>query len=120
MITRSCNALLALRMRVRMSATGSVSISVLPAALLHARDGALVRELAEADPAKAEPAEDRARASATVAARVVADLVPLRARLLDDQRLLSQPAPFFRPRPRTAFRARRGVHAPVRRSRRWW
>src|SRR3954447_3010369 len=85
----SCIALLALRMRVSMSATGSVSISVLlPRALRHAGDDALVGELAQADPAQAELLEHRARAAALVAARVVADLVLRRPRLLDDQGLL--------------------------------
>ena len=86
----SCSALLALRMRVSMSAIGSVSIvSSYQLALRHARDRALVRELAQADPAEAELPEDRARAAAAVAARVRAHLVLLRlALLLDDQRLL--------------------------------
>src|SRR3954452_14548184 len=85
----SCIALLALRMRVSMSATGSVSISVLlPAALRHAGDDALVGELAQADPAEAELLEHRARTPALVAARVVADLVLRGPRLLDDQRFL--------------------------------
>src|SRR4029078_7585556 len=58
----SCIALLALRMRGSMSAIGSVCISfLLPAALRHARDDALVGELAQADPAQAELAEHRAR-----------------------------------------------------------
>src|SRR3954447_26473013 len=86
-VTCSCSALLALRMRVSMSATGSVSIGS-PARLGHARDAALVRELAQADPAEAELPVDRARAPAAVAARVLADLEPRRSRLLDDQRFL--------------------------------
>src|SRR6266498_3751389 len=87
MTTRSCSALLALRMRESMSATGAVS-SGLPARFRHAGDAALVCELAEADPAEAELAEDRAGTSAEVAAGIVTDLEPFRARLLDDQRLL--------------------------------
>src|SRR3954463_9388054 len=87
--TVSCSALLALRMRVSMSAIGSVSISVLlPTALGHAGDRALMRELAQADPAKAEFLEDGARAPTAPAARVVADLEALRPRLLDTKRLL--------------------------------
>src|SRR5918912_642254 len=75
----SCIALLALRMRVSMSATGSVSIArLLPAGLRHARDHALVRELPQADPAEAELAEDGARPPTAVAARVVAGLELLR------------------------------------------
>src|SRR6187551_879600 len=83
----SCIALLALRILVSMSAIGSVSISLLlPAALRHAGDGALMRELAQADPAQAELLEDRARAPAAVAARVLAHLEALLALLLDDER----------------------------------
>src|SRR5918911_1616882 len=86
---RSCSALFALRMRVSMSAIGSVSIACAsPAALGHAGDHALVRELAQADPAEAELLEDRARAAAAVAARVLAHAELLRALLLDDEGLL--------------------------------
>src|ERR671935_1753393 len=82
--TRSCIALLALRMRASMSATGSVSIArLLPRALGHAGDHALVRELAQADPAEAELPVDRARAPAAVATRVGARPELLRALLLD-------------------------------------
>src|SRR5438270_9904877 len=85
----SCIALLALRMRVSMSATGSVSIQfLLPRALRHAGDDALVRELAQADATEAELAEHGARAPALVAARVVAHLVLRGARLLHDERFL--------------------------------
>src|SRR5438045_6308130 len=80
--TCSCSALLALRMRASMSATGSVSIAS-PAALCHAGDHALVRELAQADPAEAELLEHRPRPAAAVAARVRARLELLRALLLD-------------------------------------
>src|SRR4029078_4869500 len=87
MVACSCSALLALRMRVSMSAIGSVSTVVsLPARLRHAGNCALVRELAEADPAEAELAEDRARAAAPVAARVVAHLVTLACAPLHDAR----------------------------------
>src|SRR6266851_4074631 len=74
---RSCSALLALRMRVSMSATGSVSICLrppLPRALRHAGDDALVSELPQADPAQPELLEDGARPPAAVAAGVVAHL----------------------------------------------
>src|ERR1041385_7075384 len=87
--TRSCSALLALRMRVSMSATGSVSISsLLPRALRHAGDHALVRELAQADAAEPELLEHGARAPAAVAAGVVPHLELRRPRGLDSQRLL--------------------------------
>src|SRR2546430_10169170 len=80
----SCSALLALRMRASMSATGSVSIGS-PAALCHARDHALVREVPQADPAEAELAEDRARTPAAVAPRIVAHAELLRPLLLDPE-----------------------------------
>src|SRR6516165_8150309 len=86
---RSCSALLALRIRVSMSATGSVSIPVLlPGALGHARDHALVGELTEADPAEPELLEHGARPAAAVAAAVVAHLVLGGARSLRDHRFL--------------------------------
>src|SRR5215467_11475818 len=84
----SCSALLALRMRVSMSATGSVSISPSPARLRHARDHALVREVAQADPAEPELLVHGARTTAAVAPRVLAALELLRARRLDHERLL--------------------------------
>src|SRR5215471_12392191 len=85
--TRSCSALLALRMRVSMSATGSVSMAS-PARLRHARDHALVGELAQADPAEPELLEHGARPAAAIAARVVARLELLRPRGLDYERFL--------------------------------
>src|SRR5262245_4624787 len=98
--TRSWSALLALRMRVSMSATGSVSMRS-PRALRHAGDHALVGQLAEADPAQPELLEHGARPPALVAAGVVARLVLLGARGLRDQRLLrhsSVPSLFRRER----------------------
>src|SRR6478736_929857 len=87
---RSCSALLALRMRVSMSATGSVSIVLflLPGALGHARDDALVGELPQADTTEPELLEHGARTAATIAARVVAHLVLRGPCGLDDKRLL--------------------------------
>src|SRR5215210_5988476 len=76
--TVSCDAWMALRTRVRKSATGSVMDmrrALLPAALGHARDEALVRELAQADPAEDELAIDGTRAAAAAAAGVLAGLV---------------------------------------------
>src|SRR6059058_5338081 len=73
-------------MRVSMSAIGSVSTSsLLPARLGHAGDDTLVREVAQADPAEAELAIDRAGPAAPVAARVVAHLVLVSPLLLDDE-----------------------------------
>src|SRR5579875_2655354 len=86
-VARSCSALLALRMRVSMSAIGSVSIRS-PARLRHARDRTLMRELAQADAAQAEFLEHGTRASAPVAPGVVAHLELLRAPLLHDERCL--------------------------------
>src|SRR4051812_13576147 len=75
--TVSCDAWMALRTRVRKSATGSVMdmARLLPAALRHAGDVAVVRELAQADAAQAELAEHGACAAAAAAARVRAGLV---------------------------------------------
>src|SRR3954451_22487586 len=88
--TRSCSALLALRIRVSMSAIGSVSTSdfLLPRALGHARDRALMGELPQADAAEPELPVDRAWAAAAAAARVLPHREPRRPGLLRDQRLL--------------------------------
>src|SRR5215210_122088 len=83
--TRSCSAWFALRMRVSMSPIGSLTI-VLPAALGHARDDALVRELAQADAADAELSKIGPRPAAALAAGVVARRELLRPRVLDDER----------------------------------
>src|SRR3954468_16828800 len=82
--TSSWPACRPLRMRVKKSAIGSViDIALyLPARLLDARDQALVRNLAQADPAEAELAEVRARATAALAAVVIARPVLGRTRLL--------------------------------------
>src|SRR4051794_6089813 len=85
----SCSALLALRMRVSMSATGSVStVVLLPRALRHAGDDALVGELPQADAAEPELLVDGARPAAAVAAGVVAHLELRGPRGLHAQRLL--------------------------------
>src|SRR3954451_8420925 len=86
---RSCSALLALRMRVSMSATGSVSMgSPLPRALRHAGDHALVGELPQTDAAEPELLEHGARPTAAIAAGVVTHLELCGAGSLDPQRLL--------------------------------
>src|SRR5579871_267326 len=78
-------------MRVSMSATGSVSIFVLlPGALGHPRDHALMGELTQTDPAEPEFLVHGARAAALVAAAVVAHLVLRGAPGLRDQRFLRQ------------------------------
>src|SRR4051794_31468693 len=84
--TWSWRARFAFRMRLNMSAIGSVSTCfLLPTALGHAGNRALVRELAQADPAEAELAVDGARSAAAATASVVAHLELLRARGLHDQ-----------------------------------
>src|SRR5262245_29352939 len=90
MSTFSCSARLALRMRVRRSATGSlIMVSVLlPARLDHARDLALEGELSEADAAGLELPQVPAGPAAQLAAVVRARLELGRALLLHDQRRL--------------------------------
>src|SRR3954462_12109363 len=76
MSTVVCDAWMPLRIRVRKSAMGSV-IDIrryLPAALRHAGDVAVVREVAQADAAHPELAEHRTRAATAPAARVLAGL----------------------------------------------
>src|SRR4051794_29632591 len=75
MSTNSKSASSPLRMRVRRSASGSVIDMALPARLREPGNVALVRDLAQTDPAEAELAEVRARATAALAAVVVARLV---------------------------------------------
>src|SRR5215212_8459679 len=74
MSTVVCDAWIPLRIRVRKSAMGSVIDMLLPAALRHAGDVAVVCELAQADAAHPELAEHRARAAAAAAAGVLARL----------------------------------------------
>src|SRR5206468_2271756 len=94
--------------------------SLLPAGLRHAGNHALVRELAQADPAEAEFLEHGTRAAAPVAPRVVAHPVLLRALLLDDERRLRHywsllsPSPLNgRPMARSSARAWSSVSAVV-------
>src|ERR1051325_779773 len=113
----SCSALLALRMRVSMSATGSVSIrGLLPRALRHAGDDALVGELPQADPAEPELLEHGARTAALVAAGVVPHLVLLRPRGLGDEGFLSHGAPPSRAGDRARARAPRPARPSLRSS----
>src|SRR5574338_1112482 len=77
MDTSSCIAVLALRMRVSMSAIGSVMVMVAtssPARLGHARDLPGVDHVAQADPAELELAVHRVRTAALLATRVGPDL----------------------------------------------
>src|ERR1043166_1352270 len=75
MSTRRCFDPQALRMRVSMSAIGSVMLmwSLLPAGLADAGDHARERQLPETNPAQPETAEERARAAAARAPVVLAD-----------------------------------------------
>src|SRR5262249_31077188 len=112
MVACSCSALLALRMRVSMSAIGSVSTcSLLPARLRHAGDRTLVGELPQADSAEAELAEDRARPAAPVAARVLTHLVLLGSPLLDDERRLRHYCSLLSPSAKGRRRARSSARA---------
>src|ERR1700761_4230721 len=88
--TSSWAAMIPLRIRVRKSAIGSVIDMVRsPTRLRHAGDVALVRELAQADPAQAELAIHRARTTAATAARMRTRLVLRRAVRGDDLGCLS-------------------------------
>src|SRR5437867_2613904 len=69
MSTFSCSARLALRMRVRRSAIGSLRMG-LPARLRDARNLALERQLAKAEPAHLELPEAAGRADAQLAPRI--------------------------------------------------
>src|SRR5205809_5944209 len=84
--------------------------SLLPGTLGHAGDRSVVRELAQADPAKAELAVHGARAAAAAAPGVVAHLELLRALRLDDQDFLATTGLLLRlaSRPGTAYRGRAG------------
>src|SRR5579871_5360349 len=85
MSTRVCLAVTALRIRVSMSAIGSV-IFPLPAALRHARDVAFQGELPEAETAERELPHVGARAAAQMAAVAQPDLVFRRLVFLGDLR----------------------------------
>src|SRR5690242_14739303 len=91
-------AVLALRMRVSMSAMGSVITMTAssPRRLRDAGQFALVRHLAEADPAEQVPPVDGAGPSAPRAPRVRAHAELRRPLLLLDQCLLRHPCPLGR------------------------
>src|SRR6478752_7117130 len=91
MRTSSCMTTFALRMRVNMSAIGSVIVigsSPSPAGLRHTRDLARVHHLAQADPAEPELAVHRMRPPAALAPGVRPDLELRLAPLLLDECLL--------------------------------
>src|SRR5438477_3208419 len=95
--TSSWNAVLALRMRVSMSAIGSVIVTARrppsPGALRHAGNLARVRHLAQAQAAEAEVAVHRARAAALPAPRVRTHLELRLPHLLLDESLLCHRSP---------------------------
>src|SRR5690242_8812309 len=89
--TSSWNAMLAFRMRVSMSAMGSVMVMRAPPsprALRHAGDLPCVRHLSQADAAETEVAVHRARSTTAAAARVRTNLELRLAQRLVDQCLL--------------------------------
>src|SRR6478672_4794930 len=90
MSTLSCFAETALRIRVSISAMGSVidTISLLPARLRDAGDLTLERQLAEANAAQREVADVASRPAAQLAAVAMLDLVLRRTVPLDDHRNL--------------------------------
>src|SRR5690606_21892316 len=91
MRTSSCIAMFALRMRVSMSAIGSVIVIVVlpsPARLRHAGDLTGVHHLAQADTAEAELAVDALRTTAALAAGVGPNLELRGLLLLVDECLL--------------------------------
>src|SRR5437588_9397122 len=123
MRTVSCMATLPLRMRVSMSAMGSVIViasSPSPAGLRDAGNLAGVDQLPKADPAQPELAVDRARPTAAPAAGVGPHPELGLALLLLDQCLLGQCSSCYR-RPLRAGRRERlvgsikpGMGSPVR------
>src|SRR5262249_45295124 len=119
MVAESCIAMFALRMRVSMSAIGSVIVIGSPPSprrLGHAGDLARVRQLAEADPAEAELAVHGTSPAAPTAPRVLADLELRLGLLLVDECLLRHPpAPELR-RGGTGTRGSAGARGPRRRS----
>src|SRR3989442_8420213 len=118
MSTRRCPAEQAFRMRVSISATGSVRLIPsfpLPAGLAHARDFPPQGELTETDTAQAELAEHSARAPAPLAPAHGADLELGRALgALDPRSLCHVTLPSEVSRPGTATRARAAAPWPDR------
>src|ERR687893_1898422 len=86
--TSSWSAWRPLRICVSRSAIGSVTAIGSPARLRQPRDVALVRLVAQADPAEAELAEVRARPAALAAAVLLTGLELLRAPCAHDLRRL--------------------------------
>src|SRR6476646_4194569 len=122
MATSSWNATFAFRIRVNMSAIGSVIVTARsppsPRALRHARDLTGMSHLAQTEPAQPEVAVDRARPATPPTTRVAAHLELRRALLLVHECLLGHR---FTPAHRggTGTRAHAGAHAPARRFPLW-
>src|SRR5690348_692506 len=83
----------ALRMRVSMSAMGSLIVMGLPARFRHARDLSCQGELAEADATQREATDEGARTAAQLAAVVRLHFESRRALRLRDHRFLCQMIP---------------------------
>jgi len=83
-----CRASDALRMRVSMSAIGSLMVMGLPARLGDAGDLTRQRQTAEADATQREPADEGPRPAAQLAAVVLLRFEPGRPVRFDDQRCL--------------------------------
>src|SRR5689334_14036718 len=115
MATSSWNAVFAFRIRVSMSAMGSVIVTARslpsPRALRHAGDLARVGHLPEAYPAESEVAIHRARAPAPAAPCVRAHLELRLALLLVDQCLLGHVSVTPARRGGTGSRGRAATHA---------
>src|SRR4051794_10482683 len=126
MTTSSWNAVFAFRIRVSMSAMGSVIMSAaapLPGCLRHAGHFARVHHRPQTDAAQTELLVDRTRAAATTASRVAAHRELRLALLLLDQGLLchQESASLFSSARRdgTGNPWRAARRAPGRRSVRW-
>src|SRR3990170_247582 len=84
--TVSCRAIPALRMRVKKSAMGSLTLITLPTRLHYTGDLPLVRQLSQADPAQTELPVIAVRPATPLAPVVLPDLELLRLPLLHQQR----------------------------------
>src|SRR3954452_13638706 len=122
MVAESCIAMFALRIRVSMSAIGSVIVIGSPPSprrLGHARHLSRVGELPEADPTQTELAVHRTRAATPAAPGVSAHLELRLALLLVHERLLRHGYPCAsvrrngKPRARSRARPSSSVRADV-------
>src|SRR4029077_18417854 len=111
-----------LRMRVSMSATGSVIMSGSPAGLHESRDLPLAREIAQADAAHTEPTVEGPRPSAERTAIVCPDPELRGPGRFHHETRLRHSRTFRRcaVRPGTGCRARAEAPSPRHRSGRWY